>query len=204
MASFTVSQTSDAQFIGGTLILSNEKVLQVEAKQYLTNTATTFDAIATASELGITTLSKGTKKFNIKKSSLPGNGQGVYIFKVQVQGGRGASVDDISSRYAYLAVGHIIDCCLAEKLHTIIDCNDCNSSKCNDNLQDAQKMFLFKKASEYSISNIPQASGPTSANTIGLLEDAVNKYNKAVELCSSGCGCSGSSTSSTGSAASSY
>jgi len=79
---------------------------------------------------------------------------------------------------------------------------DCNDDKCNEELRDAQKMFLLKRSAEYVLSSLRDVEGPDSSILAAASTDANNKYQKALQLCSSGCGCDGSSSMSTGSSSS--
>jgi len=103
--------------------------------------------------------------------------------------------------HATVLLGKTVDCCIADKMYNAIGC-DCNDDKCNEELRDAQKMFLLKRSAEYVLSSLRDVEGPDSSILAAASTDANNKYQKALQLCSSGCGCDGSSSMSTGSSSS--
>jgi len=70
---------------------------------------------------------------------------------------------------------------------------DCDDTKCNETLRDAQKMFLLKRSAEYGLKGLDSTQGPDSLILQSVVQDSQSKYNKALELCRTGCGC-GSST----------
>jgi hypothetical protein len=72
-----------------------------------------------------------------------------------------------------------VDCCLAKLTDELVGC-DC--SKCNPTLVKAQKVFLLIKSAEESAKNFDGTNG-------GYLNEAYNKYKKAVDLCDTSCGC---------------
>ena len=100
--------------------------------------------------------------------------------------------------YGSVLLGKTIDCCIADKMYTAVDC-DCTDDKCNESLMDAQKMYLFKKSAEFSLKSLSNADGPNAITAQAVVQDAQKKYDKAVELCSTGCGCTGSNSVSSGS-----
>ncbi len=99
--------------------------------------------------------------------------------------------------YGSILLGKTIDCCIADKMYSVVDC-DCTDDKCNESLIDAQKMFLFKRSAEFVLKSLSNQEGPTAITAQAAIQDAQNKYDKAVELCSSGCGCNSSNSISSG------
>jgi len=93
-----------------------------------------------------------------------------------------------SESFANILIGKTLDCCLADKVYKSLDC-DCSDDKCNEELLDAQKMFLFKQSAEYALQSISTNASLTDIRRVAILTDAKNKYNKAIELCTTGCGC---------------
>lgn len=112
--------------------------------------------------------------------------KGVYMFELNTLSS-GAAV----SSYGSVLLGKVIDCCIADKMYTAVDC-DCTDDKCNESLLDAQKMFLFKQSAEFALKSLNNADGPNALTSQAVIQDAQKKYDKAVELCSTGCGCGGS------------
>lgn len=66
-------------------------------------------------------------------------------------------------------------CCVAKLVEEGINCT-CNCSKCDDDIKTAEKVHLLIKSAE------------ASANQ-GNDTDALDKYNKAKNYCTSTCGC---------------
>lgn len=66
-------------------------------------------------------------------------------------------------------------CCVAKLVEEGINCT-CNCSKCDEDIRTAEKVHLLIKSAE------------ASANQ-GNDTDAVDKYNKAKNYCTSTCGC---------------
>ena len=66
-------------------------------------------------------------------------------------------------------------CCVAKLVEEGINCT-CNCSKCDDDIKTAEKVHLLIKSAE------------ASANK-GNDTDALDKYNKAKNYCTSTCGC---------------
>jgi len=89
----------------------------------------------------------------------------------------------------YILISHTLDCCLAEKMNKVVDCN--NDPNCDDHLDDAKKLYLFMKSAEFVLNTIPDTSGydmaGLDATAIAKLNDAKAKYDKALELCSNTC-----------------
>lgn len=66
-------------------------------------------------------------------------------------------------------------CCIAKFVEAGITCS-CNCSQCDDDIRTAEKIHLLIKSSE-------------AAANQGNIDDAVDKYNKAKEYCTTTCGC---------------
>ncbi len=85
-------------------------------------------------------------------------------------------VSDSSSQEFSSAVASCeLYCCVAKLVEEGINCT-CNCSKCDDDIKTAEKVHLLIKSAE------------ASANQ-GKDTDAVDKYNKAKNYCTSTCGC---------------
>ena len=76
---------------------------------------------------------------------------------------------------------------------------DCDDTKCNESLRDAQKMFLLKRSAEYGLKGLGANQGPESLTLQSVIQDSQSKFTKALELCTSGCGCTNSQSVSSGS-----
>ena len=119
--------------------------------------------------------------------------KGVNLFELNT-----TSANASVKSYGALLLGKTIDCCIADKMYTAVDC-DCTDDKCNESLLDAQKMFLFKRSAEFVLKSLSSSEGPNSMILQAAVQDAENKYNKSIELCSNGCGCGNSNSVSSGS-----
>ena len=110
-----------------------------------------------------------------------------------------------SKSYSVVLIGEEVDCCIADKMYDAVGC-DCDDTKCNESLRDAQKMFLLKRSAEYGLKGLDNTQGPESISLQAIVQDSQAKYEKALELCSSGCGCGSvaGTPSSTGSSTSTY
>lgn len=69
-----------------------------------------------------------------------------------------------------------IDCCIAKLVESAITC-DCHCDKCKEDLDRAEKIHLLLQASRYA------------AEQEGNYQDAVDKYNRAQEMCTEVCAC---------------
>lgn len=117
---------------------------------------------------------------------------GVYMFELNT-----LVANTPVQSYGSVMLGKTIDCCIADKMYTAVDC-DCADDKCNESLIDAQKMYLFKKSGEFVLRSLPSSDGPTTITAMAGVQDAQKKYEKAVELCTTGCGCGSSNSVSSG------
>ena len=109
-----------------------------------------------------------------------GSTPGVLILEI------GVTSSGVSKNYTtYVLVTKTLDCCLADKMNKVIDCG--TDPNCDDNLDDAQKLYLFMKSAEFVLDTIPNTSGfsegSLDALAIAKLNDAQAKYDKALELC---------------------
>jgi hypothetical protein len=68
-----------------------------------------------------------------------------------------------------------LSCCIAKLVEAGITCS-CNCSQCDDDIRTAEKIHLLIKSSE-------------AAANQGNIDDAIDKYNKAKEYCTTTCGC---------------
>lgn len=150
-----------------------------EGVQVLTEEYAVHSAGATAN---------GTFNHNIVKAVFTTAGlpfSGVYMIELNT----GSTVD--RSVRANILLGKEIDCCIADKMYDAVDCG-CDDVACNESLLDAQKMFLFKQSAEYVLKSVALTADRDDTKRLAILTDANNKYNKALELCSKGCGCGNS------------
>lgn len=98
---------------------------------------------------------------------------GVQNFEglIQITVNDGANVSD------YGVVGTCsVDCCIAKLTESAINCT-CKCDKCKEELDRAKKIFLLLQSSIYA------------AEQALNFEDALDKYNKAKELCTEVCAC---------------
>ena len=78
-----------------------------------------------------------------------------------------------------------LDCCLTKLTNELLECS-CDCVRCSATLAKAQKIFLLLQAASSSVSIASTAQGSQNE---GYYVDILEKYNKAVELCDSNCGC---------------
>ena len=77
-----------------------------------------------------------------------------------------------------------LDCCLAKKTLALTNC-DCESSKCDGELQEAQKLFLYIQ----SMNTLLRQVGSDMSINSGIESQAMDIYDKAKQLCLTSCGC---------------
>tara|TARA_R110002012_G_scaffold133034_1_gene286180 strand:- start:9429 stop:9983 length:555 start_codon:yes stop_codon:yes gene_type:complete len=77
-----------------------------------------------------------------------------------------------------------IDCCLAKKTLALTNC-DCESSKCDGELQEAQKLFLYIQ----SINTLLRQTGSDLSLNAGIESQAMDILDKAKQMCLTSCGC---------------
>ena len=76
----------------------------------------------------------------------------------------------------YVTVGVAdIDCCIAKLVHDAINCT-CKCDKCKEDLKLAERIFLLLQSATYDA-------------TLGNINAATDKYNKAKEFCTERCAC---------------
>ncbi len=68
-----------------------------------------------------------------------------------------------------------IDCCIAKLVHDAINCT-CKCDKCKEDLKLAERIFLLLQSATYDA-------------TLGNINAATDKYNKAKEFCTERCAC---------------
>ena len=193
MASITANVSSDLNVINISYSLHSEDFVHITARPFSATYGDVGNSFVILSpEATIHSgISTGTYGTNVVSQSFINSGntfEGVYVISITTTHNGGA-VEVVSS--ANILLGKTLDCCIAEKMITAVDCN-CDDDKCNESLLDAQKMFLFKQSAEYVLNSIGQGEALTSINRLAALNDAKNKYKKAIELCTSGCGCNNS------------
>lgn len=193
MATITAKVTTDSELINIVYTLTNEVFTTINVYPFYGDSS-----FSTKSQNGFTVMSienapsnsvegqTGTFSVNIPASSFIT--AGVEFSGVHVLGITSTNNDIQSETFANILIGKTLDCCIADKVYKSLDC-DCADDKCNEELLDAQKMFLFKQSAEYALRSISAAASLTDIKRIAILTDAKNKYTKAIELCTSGCGC---------------
>ena len=77
-----------------------------------------------------------------------------------------------------------LDCCIAKKVDVLMECG-CGCLKCNESLMQAERVHLLISGIRADLSFV----GNDNVQNIGLYNNAVAKYRKALELCSDDCGC---------------
>ena len=77
---------------------------------------------------------------------------------------------------AYTVASCKINCCIGQLLYAAIECT-CKCAKCKEDLLRAEKVYLFLNAAIFEAEH--------NAN----LQQALNNYNKASELCLEVCAC---------------
>ena len=197
MAILSVIESSDSDIILIKYSLINETFLNIKVYPSPVNVATGIPILSPSntshsSQSGVT----GTFTATISIKQLTNIGvpwEGVQVFELNTVSS-GAS----TKSYGAILLGKVIDCCIADKMYTAVDC-DCTDDKCNESLIDAQKMFLFKRSAEFVLKSLSNSEGPSSLILQAAVQDAENKYRKSVELCSNGCGCGNSSSVNSGS-----
>jgi len=82
-----------------------------------------------------------------------------------------------SKQFSFGVVGTCsVDCCIAKLTESAINCT-CKCDKCKEELDRAKKIFLLLQSSIYA------------AEQAFNFRDALDKYNKAKELCTEVCAC---------------
>jgi hypothetical protein len=196
MASITVNTSSDLNVLNITYSLNDEVFKSIKVhpfKDVESLGSNSFDVLVPeqtihSDEIQMT----GTYSTNVVSQSFTNAGQafeGIYVISIITTPVKESTDEIISS--SSIMLGKTLDCCIAEKMITAVDCN-CDDDKCNESLLDAQKMFLFKQSAEYVLNSIGQGEALNSINRLAALNDARSKYEKAIELCTSGCGCNNS------------
>lgn len=83
--------------------------------------------------------------------------------------------EDIYTASTYTLGTCAIDCCMANLLSTVINCN-CDGGDCHDVIRKIEKILILIRCAVVDTAN-------------GDIAAAQEKYNKAVELCDSTCDC---------------
>jgi hypothetical protein len=199
MASITVNTSSDLNVLNITYNLNaNETFVDIKVHPFTDEgLGSGFQVLVPEQTVhggGDTarTSTGGTYSTNVVEQSFLNAGAsfgGINVISITTTPADKPDVETISS--ANILLGKTLDCCIAEKMVTAVDCN-CDDDKCNESLFDAQKMFLFKQSAEYVLKNIGQGVALDDIKRLAALNDAKSKYQKAIELCTSGCGCNNS------------
>jgi hypothetical protein len=83
--------------------------------------------------------------------------------------------EDIYTTSTYVLGTCAIDCCMANLLNPVINCN-CEGGDCHDTIRKIEKILILIRCAVVDAAN-------------GNIAAAQEKYNKAVELCDSTCDC---------------
>mgnify|MGYP003627714747 FL=1 len=193
MATIQISSMHDGQLANISYRLRNEKFLGIKGRSYSADSNSDF--IASKNTVAHSTADFITGSFNMTisinelKEKFGVTDLGIMIATIETEI-RGNSQPAYKNAYALF--GSSLDCCMADKLYASLEC-DCNDDSCNQSLFDAQKIFLFKKSAEYVLRTIVAETmfeaDQLDALAVAKLQDATAKYNKSLELCSSGCNC---------------
>lgn len=97
------------------------------------------------------------------------NLNGLFKFEMVEDAENGASV------FTYVLGTCAIDCCMANLLGTVINCN-CEGGDCHDVIRKIEKILILIRCAVVDAAN-------------GDIAAAQEKYNKAAELCDSTCDC---------------
>ena len=202
MASITASPSSDLNVLNITYTLTNEIFEEIKIHPFIDDGSS-----LSALDSGIVVLSKDNVNHGIDTTTgvhntnfyIGNEYSGIYVLSIHTT----TLSNTDSYTFANILLGKTLDCCIAEKTYATLDC-DCDDAKCNENLADAQKMFLFKQSAEYVLRNIGPGVALDDIKRLASLTDAKNKYLKALELCSSGCGCKNTGSIASGTSVSSY
>lgn len=190
---------SDSQIISIKYSLYNEQFSNISAYAYPVAVGEGV-VISTSGATGGEATENGTFSINVSKTQLVNAGikySGIILLELNT-----VKEGVTFSSYSAILIGEEVDCCLADKMYDAVGC-DCDDDDCNESLKDAQKMFLLKKSAEFGLKGLNNNQGPDTITLQKVIADSQSKYNKALELCSSGCGCNNSSSVSSGAGASS-
>lgn len=93
--------------------------------------------------------------------------RGVVRTSIQEVGGQ--------TRLEYTVGTSEIDCCIAKLVNDAINCT-CKCDKCKEDLKLAETIYLLLQAAMYDA-------------TLGAVQGAIDKYNKAKSMCVDNCAC---------------
>ena len=182
MASISGVTSSDGTFLNIQYSLSQEKFEYIKARIYKSNT---IAALVSTAQVSHDVNNPVSGNFSILKSmeeivNSLGATPGVLLLEIGV-----IKNGERKTYTTYVLVTKTLDCCLADKMNKIIDCGA--DPNCDDNLDDAQRLYLFMRSAEFVLNTIPNTSGfsegALDATAIAKLNDAQAKYDKASELC---------------------
>lgn len=159
-----------------TTVTSDCKYISVVATDTTNGVYLTGDVVVTDPFGGVTTITSSITfasagATNTVAVSLASGSNGVFIIELKQ--------NSVVVTSTAVVVHCNVDCCLAKLTDELVGC-EC--AKCNPTLIKAQRVFLLIKSAEESAKNFNGING-------GYLNEAYNKYKKAVDLCGSGCGC---------------
>ena len=162
-------------------VVSNCKYVFVKGQSYTGSPDATlnFELLSgsggTGSYTTTLTYSSGTGQIMVPVTDLPSS-NGVYEIEI-IEGGNVVATK-------LILIHCDIDCCLVKLTDELLACA-CDCAKCATSLAKAQKIFLLLNSAHTAIEQFNENSTSNS----GYALDAVNKYNKAKEMCDASCGC---------------
>jgi len=185
MATISAATTTDGTFLNIQYTLNRETFKRINARVY--SPASKSAAIVETNQVNHDTVHTVSGNFSVLRSLeeivlLLGGNPGILILELLTND----KDNNPKSFTTYILVTNTLDCCLADKMNAVINCPP-TDPMCDEHLNDAQKMFLFKQSAEFVLRSIPNtsgfSSGGLSATAIAKLNDAQGKYDKSLELC---------------------
>ena len=124
------------------------------------------------------TFSGPTTNLVIASASLPNDGEGAYMVKLEENG---------ETTHSKAMLIHCnIDCCLTKLTNELLAC-DCDCPRCSKALAKAQKVYLLLQS---AIAKVDEVNSLRDlGNETGYFDDIQEKYKKAKEICDGSCGC---------------
>ena len=146
MPILSTTVSSDSQVISIKYSLNNETFENISAYMAPIEVGQA-QIVLTSQGLGYTSQTQGTYSTTISKTKLNSIGlefSGIILLELNTTE---------SQSYSAVLVGEEVDCCIADKMYDAVGC-DCDDTKCNESLRDAQKMFLLKRSAEYGLKGL--------------------------------------------------
>lgn len=183
-------KNADFYLSGGDIIPNQGASVYINV--YLTDTTTGLGTKIYEGDPDVDTNADGTINFNV--SSLTSETNMLYDVNNVNNAELNAIIESITSfngLFSFEFIGNIgedyytastytlgtcaIDCCMANLLGTVINCN-CEGGDCHDVIRKIEKILILIRCAVVDTAN-------------GDIAAAQEKYNKAVELCDSTCDC---------------